>query len=109
MNKLMPIITFFTILSSNQVFASKVEDCEKFYETAKEVMKIRQNGMDQMDYRNATKKQLQGKELARRLNLIDKAYERQYFGGIPGLEQAKQNEIKFFSERAYKLCNRGEW
>jgi len=22
---------------------------------------------------------------------------------------AKQNEIKFFSERAYKLCNRGEW
>jgi len=109
MNKLMPIITFFTILSSNQVFASKVEDCEKFYETAKEVMKTRQSGMDQMDYRNATKKQLQGKELARRLNLIDKAYERQYFGGIPGLEQAKQNEIKFFSERAYKLCNRGEW
>ena len=109
MNKLMPIITFFTILSSNQVFASKVEDCERFYETAKEVMKIRQNGMDQMDYRNATKKQLQGKELDRGLNLIDKAYERQYFGGIPGLEQAKQNEIKFFSERAYKLCNRGEW
>jgi hypothetical protein len=109
MNKLIPMIAVFTIFFSNQIFASKVEDCENFYETAKDVMKKRQNGMDQMDYRNATKKQLQGKELARRLNLIDKAYERQYFGGIPGLEQAKQNEIKFFSERAYKLCNRGEW
>jgi hypothetical protein len=109
MNKLMPIITFFTILSSNQVFASKVEDCEKFYETAKEVMKTRQSGMDQMDYRNATKKQLQGRELNRRLNLIDKAYERPYSGSIPELREVKENEIKMFAERAYKLCNRGEW
>ena len=103
------IFLLLILLSSTQVFAEKIDDCEDFYEIAKEVMTVRQSGMDQMDYRNATKKQLQRKELTRRLNLIDKAYERQYFGGIPGLEQAKQNEIKFFSERAYKLCNRGEW
>ena len=102
-------ITIFAISSLTQVFASKVEDCERFYETAKEVMKIRQNGMDQMDYRNATKKQLQGKELNRRLNLIDKAYERPYSGSIPELREVKENEIKMFAERAYKLCNRGEW
>ena len=109
MNKLMPIITFFTILSSNQVFASKVEDCEKFYETAKEVMKTRQSGMDQMEYRNSTKKQFKGRELSRRLNLIDQAYTRQYFGHIPELKEGVKTQIKTFAERAYKLCNRGEW
>ena len=109
MNKTMLTITIFAISSLTQVFASKVEDCERFYETAKEVMKIRQSGMDQMDYRNATKKQLQGRELNRRLNLIDKAYERPYSGSIPELREVKENEIKMFAERAYKLCNRGEW
>lgn len=66
-------------LSATQAFAeNKVDDCESFYEIASEVMRIRQSGMDQMEYRNAIKKQFQGKELSRRLDLIDEAYTRQY-------------------------------
>ncbi|MDY6490420.1 hypothetical protein [Acinetobacter faecalis] len=109
MNKIMLTITIFTISSLTQVFASKVDDCENFYEIASEVMRIRQSGMDQMEYRNTTKKQFQGRELSRRLNLIDEAYTRQYYGHIPELQEGIKVQIKTFAERAYKLCKRGEW
>lgn len=88
---------------------NEVDDCENFYEIASEVMKVRQSGMDQMEYRNAIKKQFQGKELTRRLNLIDEAYTRQYYGNIPELKDGIKVQIKTFAERAYKLCKRGEW
>ncbi len=97
-------------LSTTEVFAeNKADDCENFYEIASEVMKVRQSGRDQMEYRNATKKQFQGRELSRRLNLIDEAYTRQYFGHIPELQEGVKVQIKTFAERAYKLCRRGEW
>lgn len=98
------------ILSATQAFAeSKMDDCESFYKIASEVMRVRQSGMDQMEYRNAIKKQFQGKELSRRLNLIDEAYTRQYYGHIPELQEGIKIQIKTFAERAYKLCKRGEW
>ncbi|MEW7195696.1 hypothetical protein [Acinetobacter baumannii] len=104
------IILFVIFLSSStHIFAEKYEDCENFYEIAKEVMTIRQSGMDQMQYRNITKQQFKGRELSRRLNLIDEAYTRQYFGHIPELKEGVKNQIKTFAERAYKLCKRGEW
>lgn len=98
-----------TLLCSTQVFAEKTSDCENFYEIAREVMTVRQSGMDQMEYRNATKKKFEGKELSRRLNLIDEAYTRQYLGHIPELQDGVKTQIKTFAERAYKLCKRGEW
>lgn len=97
------------LLFSTQVFAEKTDDCEDFYEIAREVMTVRQSGMDQMEYRNITKKQFKGRELARRLNLIDEAYTRQYWGHIPELKEGVKTQIKAFAERAYKLCKRGEW
>lgn len=103
------IFLLLILLSSTQVFAEKVDDCENFYEIASEVMRVRQSGMDQMEYRNAIKKQFQGRELSRRLNLIDEAYTRQYFGHIPELKEGVKTQIKTFAERAYKLCKRGEW
>ena len=57
----------------------------------------------------STKKQFKGRELSRRLNLIDQAYTRQYFGHIPELKEGVKTQIKTFAERAYKLCKRGEW
>ncbi|MFN4052651.1 MAG: hypothetical protein ACK4HS_11810 [Acinetobacter junii] len=98
-----------TLLCSTQVFAEKTDDCENFYEIAKEVMTVRQSGMDQMEYRNDTKKQFEGRELSRRLKLIDEAYTRQYLGHIPELKEGVRTQIKTFAERAYKLCKRGEW
>ena len=104
------ILILLIALSSTQTFAeTKVDDCESFYEIASEVMKVRQSGIDQMEYRNAIKKQFQGKELSRRLNLIDEAYTRQYYGHIPELREGVKMQIKAFAERAYKLCKRGEW
>ncbi len=103
------IFLLLILLSSTQVFAEKIDDCEDFYEIAKEVMTVRQSGMDQMEYRNSTKKQFKGRELSRRLNLIDQAYTRQYFGHIPELKEGVKTQIKTFAERAYKLCKRGEW
>ena len=103
------IFLLLILLSSTQVFAEKIDDCEDFYEIAKEVMTVRQSGMDQMEYRNSTKKQFKGIELSRRLNLIDQAYTRQYFGHIPELKEGVKTQIKTFAERAYKLCKRGEW
>jgi len=103
-------LLFLLILTiSKPAFADKIEDCERFYDIAIEVMTVRQSGADQMEYRNTIKKSLTGHELNRRLNLIDKAYERQYFGGIPELKEGVKIEIKRFGERAYKLCKRGEW
>ena len=103
------IFLLLILLSSTQVFAEKIDDCEDFYEIAKEVMTVRQSGMDQMEYRNSTKKQFKGRELSRRLHLIDQAYTRQYFGHIPELKEGVKTQIKTFAERAYKLCKRGEW
>ena len=54
------IFLLLILLSSTQVFAEKIDDCEDFYEIAKEVMTVRQSGMDQMEYRNSTKKQFGG-------------------------------------------------
>ncbi len=103
------IFLLLILLSSTQVFAEKTDDCEDFYEIAREVMTVRQSGMDQMEYRNAIKKQFKGRELSRRLNLIDEAYTRQYYGHIPELQEGIKVQIKTFAERAYKLCKRGEW
>ena len=47
------IFLLLILLSSTQVFAEKIDDCEDFYEIAKEVMTVRQSGMDQMEYRNS--------------------------------------------------------
>ncbi|MDM1248103.1 hypothetical protein HX005_11940 [Acinetobacter sp. R933-2] len=103
------LILLITLLSTQAFAENKVDDCESFYEIASEVMRVRQSGMDQMEYRNAIKKQFQGKELSRRLNLIDEAYTRQYYGHIPELQEGIKIQIKTFAERAYKLCKRGEW
>ncbi|MBJ8424345.1 hypothetical protein I6M74_20960 [Acinetobacter bereziniae] len=104
------IFVLIILLTSTHVFAEKeINDCENFYEIASEVMKVRQSGMDQMEYRKIIKNQFQGKELSRRLNLIDEAYTRQYYGHIPELQEGIKVQIKTFAERAYKLCKRGEW
>lgn len=104
------IVILLVGLFSTELFAEqKADDCESFYEVASEVMRVRQSGVDQMEFRNAVKKQFQGKELSRRLNLIDEAYTRQYYGHIPELQEGIKVQIKAFAERAYKLCKRGEW
>lgn len=54
------IFLLLILLSSTQVFAEKVDDCENFYEIASEVMRVRQSGMDQMEYRMLLKNSFKG-------------------------------------------------